>query len=214
MEEETIQPIDDPGHPSAAVAEALGEFGELTNPGTGDSVDLDMRQRVNKRRRFGLPAHMGPDFKGCQVKLRQWTDPKLQTFRNKLLLTLRAKYPGLGKEDDLPADAGFELSRQMMIMAIMGIKGRFTVPGGKVYAFDFPKKGQDDILMKQRKFVARFLLVPSDPDVKEPSEEMDFDFLEILMALNKGLRSTKSEDIDSLGETFVFGSTTAVDYSD
>lgn len=191
-----------PGAPQAAAAEALGDPAAEEAP--LPYVDMEMRKRVNKRKGRGLWCEMGQDFPGCLICIRPWSARAIQIFRETYEKQLRAKNPKLRKNDDLDAADAIELNRATANMSIVGMKGSF----GEA---TFTGTEEDKAI---RRFVAENFLVPFDPDDPETANLIDMDFLQLLMGLNEGLSKVPYQEIDRLGEDFVYGSTARLDYSD
>lgn len=201
-----------PGTPQAAEAEALGD------PGADEApigfVDLQMRRRVNKRKARGLPCVMGPDFPGCRILIRPWSARPIQIWREKYEEQLRAKNPKLKANDDLDPAAKIELNRSTAVMSVTGLYGNYLVAPGEHEEFDFPDRDDDDEIKRQRRFISKYFLVPYDSERPESADELDMEFLQLLMSLNEGLSKVTYQEIDRLGEDYVYGATDALDYVD
>ena len=210
-----LDPEDIPGTPAAVNVEALG-------CPTG-YVDLMMRKRVNKQRSRGLECTMGRDFPGCRILIRPWSARAIQVFREKYEIVLRSKNPQLGDSDELDADSKIELNRATANMSVMGLKGRFffgykeengkRVADTRTFA-NFPSTDDTEGQKEVRVFVAERFLIPFDAERPESADEIDMEFLSLLMRLNGGLSKVTYKELDEKGKNFVYGLADAVDYHD
>ncbi len=207
-----IDPRTVPGTPQAAAAQGLGD--PALDEAPVGYVDVQMRKRVNRRKAKGLACMMGPDFPECKILIRPWSARPIQIWREKYGEQLRARNPKLKSGDDLdPADK-IELNRSTAVMSIMGLEGNFWTGPGEKHTFAFPESGDAEGQKKARAFVSKFFLIPFDQARPESADEIDMDVLQLLMGLNEGLSKVAYQEIDRLGEHFVYGSTEALDYGD
>ena len=207
-----IDPRTVEGTPQAAEAEAMND--PAVDEAPFGFVDLQMRKRVNRRKARGLPCIAGPDFLGCRVLIRPWSARPIQIFREKYESQLLARNPKLKAGDELdPADK-IELNRATSVMSVQGIEGKFWIGPGQGMEFTLPDRDDDVGIKAHRRFISTHFLPPYEPERPESADEIDMDFLQLLMGLNEGLSKVAYQEIDRLGEDFVYGATEALDYAD
>ena len=205
--ETTVDPALIPGTPQAVAKEAGA-------PGApeGSFVDCRMRKRVTRQLNSGIVSFMGPDFPGCRIKIKPWSNRNIQISRETYELTLRARTPMLKRGDPLPAPETIELNRATGMWSVMGLEGTFQVSEKDFLKFSFPEKGDDEELEKQRRFISKEFLVPYEPERPESGDECDMVFLGLLMSLNDGISKVVFQEIDKLGKNFVFGAAGSLDW--
>lgn len=172
-------------------------------PKTGSEpryFDFIRHERVQGFRRAGVWCYLGERYGDLEVRLRPFYEEAVVTAREAMEDQIRMEL-SLADDDPIPNDRGMQVTRESVAMAVTGARGAVRASGAQL---DIARK-----LGWQRDGEVVTLRGSEDSGaVRDFFRPMIFGSMHLtttLVRFSRALHKVKDEEIDSLGEAFVFG---------